>query len=66
MILTRVLEEFRGIQFEGEHGERFNCTFSCGVAEFPKDGQSTDELFRVSDERLYKAKELGRNRIVLD
>lgn len=66
MILSRVLEEFRMTQFEGEHGEAFHCTFSCGIAELPSDGTSTDELFRVADERLYKAKEGGRNQIVIE
>ncbi len=63
LILSRVLEEFRQIPFEGEHGERFNCSFSCGIAELPEDGTTSDALFRIADERLYKAKELGRCRI---
>lgn len=63
MILGRVLEEFRLITFEGDHGEKFQCTFSAGVATFPQDGSTTDDLFRVADEKLYRAKESGRNRI---
>jgi diguanylate cyclase (GGDEF)-like protein len=63
MILTRLLDEFRTIEFKGEHDERFFCTFSCGIAELPKDGNTVEELFRVADERLYSAKEAGRNLI---
>jgi diguanylate cyclase (GGDEF)-like protein len=65
MILTRVLEEFSRMEFEGDKGEKFFCTFSCGVAELSSDGSSTDELFRTADERLYAAKKAGRNRIVV-
>lgn len=66
LILSRLLEEFRSIEFEGEHKEKFFCTFSCGIAELPRDGKTTDELFRVADERLYAAKESGRNCIITD
>jgi diguanylate cyclase (GGDEF)-like protein len=64
MILSRLLEEFRQIEFEGEHGEKFYCSFSCGIAELPMDGKSVDDLFRIADERLYAAKEAGRNCII--
>jgi len=63
MILNRILDEFKQLEFEGDHGEKFNVTFSCGIATFPRDGSSFDELFRSADEKLYKAKEMGRNRI---
>ncbi len=66
MILSRVLEEFSLIEFEGDRKEKFFCTFSCGAAELPNDGATADELFRVADERLYAAKKAGRNRIVID
>jgi diguanylate cyclase (GGDEF)-like protein len=64
LILSRLLEEFQHIEFEGDHGEKFFCTFSCGIAELPFDGRTIDDLFRIADERLYVAKESGRNRIV--
>lgn len=63
LILNRALSEFKETVFEGDHGEKFQATFSGGVATFPKDGKTFDELFRVADQRLYVAKELGRNRI---
>jgi diguanylate cyclase (GGDEF)-like protein len=66
MILSRVLEEFGCIEFEGDRKEKFFCTFSCGAAELPNDGSTADDLFRVADERLYAAKKAGRNRIVID
>lgn len=39
-------------------------TVSIGGALFPEDGGDREALFRTADERLYEAKEAGRNRIV--
>lgn len=36
-------------------------TISMGVATFPEDGQEFDVLVNVADQRLYQAKEAGRN-----
>jgi diguanylate cyclase (GGDEF)-like protein len=38
-------------------------TVSIGVSGYPKDAGLEDELIRIADERLYKAKELGRDRV---
>lgn len=38
-------------------------TVSIGVASYPDDGADREELFTVVDELLYKAKELGKNKI---
>ncbi len=38
-------------------------TVSIGVATFPKDGATVDSLLQRSDERLYRAKTSGRNRV---
>jgi len=63
MIISRVLETLRSMTFEGESGEKFHVTFSAGIATYPTDGKTFDELFRAADRRLYEAKEQGRNRI---
>ena len=39
-------------------------TFSCGVAEFPADGREATVLLGKADERLYAAKDGGRNRVI--
>ncbi len=39
-------------------------TISIGVAVFPEDGQSVDEMVSKADAALYIAKDLGRNRVV--
>jgi diguanylate cyclase (GGDEF)-like protein len=39
-------------------------TISIGAAMYPDDGSDPDALFRAADQRLYAAKEGGRNRVV--
>lgn len=39
-------------------------TLSAGVASWPEDGSSVDEVLYTADERLFAAKRAGRNRIV--
>ena len=40
-----------------------NVTISLGVSTFPQDAQTTQEMIKTADERLYSAKENGRNRV---
>lgn len=43
--------------------EEMKMTVSIGVAGYPQDGMLEKELIRIADERLYKAKALGRNKV---
>jgi diguanylate cyclase (GGDEF)-like protein len=40
-------------------------TVSVGIASFPEHGASRDELIKTADDALYRAKQEGRNRVVL-
>jgi len=41
-----------------------SLTLSAGIATFPHDGQSAAELLDQADSRLFRAKGLGRNKVV--
>jgi two-component system cell cycle response regulator len=45
-------------------GKELQVTISAGLATFPQDGGSTAELFALADNRMFQAKEEGRNRVV--
>ena len=40
-------------------------TISIGVAVYPNNGDTLEQLLSLSDRALYEAKHLGRNRVVL-
>jgi diguanylate cyclase (GGDEF)-like protein len=46
--------------------ENFHITISMGVATFPDDALELDQLIEVADQRLYKAKNQGRNQVVME
>ena len=41
------------------------CTISLGVAVFPENGQTSEALLKAADNALYRAKNEGRDRVVL-
>lgn len=43
----------------------FQVTCSIGVAMYPKDGSSSEEIFKNADLAMYKAKNSGKNKYVL-
>ncbi|MCE7869338.1 sensor domain-containing diguanylate cyclase [bacterium CPR1] len=52
--------------FEGGHNQPLGkLTISMGVAGFPEDATSADELVNRADQALYKAKHAGRNNVQL-
>jgi diguanylate cyclase (GGDEF)-like protein len=55
--------EARAFNFGGRPSR---VTASFGVAEFPSEGAAAGQLVRAADERLYRAKESGRNRVVAE
>lgn len=43
-----------------------NLTISMGVATFPQDGFDSEELVNCADQRLYRAKQNGRNLVIIN
>ena len=51
------------VPFEGQTLE--NVTLSIGVAVFPENGSACVDILKAADDALYRAKDGGRNRIVM-
>jgi diguanylate cyclase (GGDEF)-like protein len=47
-----------------EGGERITLSTSAGVASYPEDGETVDQVLGCADAQLYRAKALGRGRAV--
>jgi diguanylate cyclase (GGDEF)-like protein len=45
-------------------GQQTHVTISCGLASFPQDAMTKNGLIDRSDQALYQAKSLGRNRVI--
>ena len=45
-------------------GQSIPLSATFGLAEWPVDGRSADELYRCADRRLYRGKQQGRDRLV--
>ncbi|MCL2145037.1 MAG: GGDEF domain-containing protein [Endomicrobia bacterium] len=48
-----------------EDGKTFSVTISAGISSYPKDGKTIEQIINAADKALYKAKQEGRNRVVL-
>jgi len=47
------------------NNREFGITFSAGVAAFPTHGSTSDGILQNADRALYRAKELGRDQVVV-
>ena len=43
---------------------KIGATISLGLAVYPQDGEEWEEVLKKADERLYIAKQSGKNRLV--
>jgi diguanylate cyclase (GGDEF)-like protein len=57
--------EFKQLDLQRHYQSFGKVTFSLGVAVFPQHGSSTQAVMRAADFALYRAKETGRDRVVV-
>ncbi|MBN1444908.1 MAG: GGDEF domain-containing protein [Candidatus Omnitrophica bacterium] len=60
--IRRRIRDFKFPNEESQPNGDLTCSF--GVAAYPQDAQSSEEVVKKADFALYKAKEGGRNRII--
>jgi diguanylate cyclase (GGDEF)-like protein len=60
--IAAVLEAFRE-PFATDDGLPLRPGFSAGVAEYPKDGETVQDLYRAADQALYRAKDGGKGQV---
>jgi len=67
LTMERIREEVEGtgIYQDDQTVVEDQITISCGIASYPIDGSTTNEIIRKADQALYKAKKSGRNNIML-
>ncbi len=65
-ILEKIRYDIERYPFEFKHNQPGGkLTISAGIATFPQDAKEPRELVNLSDQSLYKAKQLGRNRVII-
>ena len=52
-----------GRDFRNSWGEPIHASVSIGIATYPRNGTTADDLFSAADRALYAAKQDGRNRV---
>ena len=63
-LIDRLRHKVESIPVTLPGGVKKTLTASFGVATYPGNGISSDDLLIKADERLYKAKSLGKNKVV--
>lgn len=63
MIGERIRASVQAMRFEGG-SDRFSVTVSIGIAQYGQDGNTSDAILHAVDERLFRAKNHGRNCVI--
>ncbi len=62
-MLDRLLQAYQSESHEHGRKRLPRCTFSAGIAEFPRHGSTLEQLLSRADRALYRAKQNGRARV---
>jgi len=61
-----IRQHIKDFRFNNEESQpNGDLTISMGISSYPEDGLTGEELVKKADFAMYKAKELGRNRVVI-
>jgi diguanylate cyclase (GGDEF)-like protein len=63
-LASRLHQVFREHEFHDESRNPFNLTASFGLATYPDDAGSKDELVRLADQAMYRVKESTRDAVL--
>jgi diguanylate cyclase (GGDEF)-like protein len=63
VVANKLRRAVRTKAFISDGGPEVRVTVSIGVAVFPEDGSSVEELLQAADVAMYKAKRRGRDRV---
>ncbi|MCZ6651200.1 MAG: sensor domain-containing diguanylate cyclase [Acidobacteria bacterium] len=64
VIAERIRQGIAEATFLGDMGRAVNLTASLGVASFPEQGSTRDELIHQADAAMYRVKESGKNGVL--
>jgi diguanylate cyclase (GGDEF)-like protein len=63
VVAKRIQQMVRNNTFQSDDGDNFHLTASIGIAMFPKDALSREDIVRMADEAMYEVKRKGRDGI---
>lgn len=63
VVAEKVRSAIRDVPFGGETDAGLQITVSVGVAAYPIDGLTAEDLIRAADQAMYRAKRAGRDRV---
>jgi diguanylate cyclase (GGDEF)-like protein len=63
-LATKLCELFRAYDFRDDNDVTFKMTASFGIATFPDDADTKDDLIRLADQAMYRVKETSRDAVL--
>lgn len=64
VVAEKIRDSMRDQPFTGASADPLPVTVSLGVSTYPEDGTSSEDLIRLADSAMYRAKAEGRDRVV--